>query len=221
MGVRLSSKLTMGLLLIALVTSILLTNIVLSGEELTVDTKVRALIISLFGESTQGFFSTITPLGDKIGVISVGILFLLWLWWKSRDYIGLAVGIVAVALGNELNKFLKATIGRPRPEMEYLDHVESLSFPSGHAMIAIILYTYIAYFSIKQLKKTAVKWIIGLAASVVIMLIGISRVVLQVHYPTDVIGGFAIGYIWIVLLLFVYEWVTMKMNVKKDRDISL
>lgn len=188
-----TSKIALGFGVIALLLSFLLTKAVLTGEDLLFDIYVESFLVSLFNDSTQPFFSTVTPLGDKAGVITVGVIFLLWLWWRTKDYAALATGGIAVAVGNELNKFLKNTIGRPRPELEHLDKVESLSFPSGHAMIAIILYTFIAYFSIKQINSLAWRWGVGVAAGVLIVLIGISRVILQVHYPTDVVGGFALA----------------------------
>ena len=139
-----------------------------------------------------------------IGIVA--LLVLLWMWLKKRDYIGMAVFVLAIALGNEVSKWMKELVGRERPMFDQIDVAESLSFPSGHAMVGFILYMLAAHFIAENVKSNGVKLATGLLAIVIVLLIGLSRIVLQVHFPTDVLGGFTIGAAWTILWILFYDW---------------
>lgn len=85
-------------------------------------------------------------------------------------------------------------------------HVDSLSFPSGHAMVGLVVYVFIAYLIIEEMKSMSRKRLVMLFAVVLLLLIGASRVILQVHYPSDVIAGFAYGYIWVFISILLYNY---------------
>ena len=80
--------------------------------------------------------------------------------------------------------------------LDQLDVAESLSFPSGHAMVGFILYMLAAHFLAENVKSNGVKLAIGFLAFVIVLLIRLSRIVLQAHFPTDVLGGYRIGAAW-------------------------
>ncbi|WP_244671091.1 MULTISPECIES: phosphatase PAP2 family protein [Bacillaceae] len=175
-----------------------------NGTSLDFDRYFSKYFTGLFSENTHPFFEVMDSLGDKAGVGIITLAFLLWLWLKYRNYEAMAAVVFAVAAGNEVNKWLKEAIGRPRPEQEHLVNVASLSFPSGHAMIGMILYTSIAYFIIIELKSRSAKWLTAIIAGIWIFLMGISRIVMGVHYPSDIAAGFAAGYIWVFISISLY-----------------
>lgn len=185
------------------------------GEPLPFDVLNQTWIDRIFGESAATFFGVITHLGSATGIGAVAIIFLIWLWWKKRNYSGMAMVVFAIALGNEANKLLKEVVGRPRPISENAEAWHDLSFPSGHAMVGFILYMLIAYFLMKEVKQTSTKWIIGIVAGIIVLLVGMSRNVLHVHYPSDVFGGFALGYLWTFLFIALYEVFGSRLNKKK------
>jgi membrane-associated phospholipid phosphatase len=162
-------------------------------------------VLSLVPDSLNPIFRAATELGDKQGIGIVGLLMLGWLLVKKRDFFGMGILALSVALGNEANKLLKNLIGRERPALEHMVEVNSLSFPSGHAMVGSILYLSIAYFLMKEYDSPPVRRWIALGAGSIILLIGASRVILNVHYPSDVIGGYAFGFIWTAFWLYAYE----------------
>lgn len=166
-------------------------------------------------ESTYPIFISLTELGDKKGIGLLALITVLWLWIKKKDFAGMAALVLAVALGNEVSKLLKDIIGRPRPDAEHLVDVISLSFPSGHAMIGFIFYSLVAFFLYKNAKTRAGKIIITVVACVLILLIGLSRIVLHVHYPSDIIGGYALGYIWVYFWILLYQNYGRVLNRKK------
>jgi undecaprenyl-diphosphatase len=179
---------------------------VTTSEVLWIDKAIASVFVTS-NDIVLDLFGNITKLGSKAGIGSVALLTLLVLWITKRDYTAMATVALAVALGNEVNKLLKDWIGRERPDLEHLDEVASLSFPSGHAMVGIILYMLIAYFLVKYIPSKNGKWIAAIACSIIILLLGISRIILHVHYPTDVIGGYTFGFIWAFLWMLIYEMV--------------
>lgn len=147
----------------------------------------------------------ITSLGNgAVLVMLVGIASVfLWLTHHRWSVYILLAGVIG---GKVLNNLLKNAFGRPRPDMiERIEQVSSLSFPSGHAMSSLIVYGSVAYLvgrlePAPRLRRTT--W----AFSVLIILgIGISRMYLGVHYPSDVLAGFLAGLAW---LAFVASGVT-------------
>jgi membrane-associated phospholipid phosphatase len=158
------------------------------------------------------FFLVLTEMGDKKGIGIVALLVLGWLLLIKRNFLGAAAIALSVAIGNEVNKLLKDLIARPRPELEHLGHVDSLSFPSGHAMVGLTFYFLIAYIALEEFKSSTVKKMIIFLVTLFLLLIGSSRIILQVHYPTDVIGGFAFGYIWVMVSLFIYNFFKKKLK---------
>lgn len=177
---------------------------VTNGQTLDFDRYLLKFFTGLFSESTHPFFEAMDNMGSKTGVGIITLAFLALLWLKYRNYEAMAAVVFAVAAGNEVNKWLKEAVGRPRPDQEHLVEVASLSFPSGHAMIGMILYTLLAYFIITELKKSSAKWITAIIAGIWIFLMGISRIVMGVHYPSDIAAGFAAGYIWVFISISLY-----------------
>jgi len=169
-------------------------------------------IFAYVPDSLNPFFLVLTELGDKKGIGIVALLVLGWLLLIRRNFLGAAAIALSVAIGNEVNKLLKDFIARPRPELEHLGHVDSLSFPSGHAMVGLVFYFFIAYIVIEELKSSTSKKFVIFLVTLLLLLIGASRIILQAHYPTDVIGGFAFGYIWVMLSLFIYNFFKKKLK---------
>jgi membrane-associated phospholipid phosphatase len=159
------------------------------------------------------FFLILTELGDKKGIGVVALIFLGWFLLIKRNLLGAAAIALSVAIGNEVNKLLKDLIARPRPEFDHLAHVDSLSFPSGHAMVGFIFYYFIAYLVLEDLKSSKAKRMVIILTALLLLLIGASRIILQVHYPTDVIGGFAFGYLWALASKDMYKF--FKKRLKK------
>lgn len=158
------------------------------------------------------FFLFLTELGDKKGIGIVALIVLGWLLLIKRNLLGAAAIALSVALGNEVNKLLKDLIARERPELDHLAHVDSLSFPSGHAMVGLIFYYFIAYLMLEDIKSAAARRMVIIYAVLLLLLIGASRIILQVHYPTDVIGGFAFGYIWVLPSIYIYNFFKKKLK---------
>jgi undecaprenyl-diphosphatase len=116
--------------------------------------------------------------------------------------------LAAVISGWLLQKGLKALIGRPRPiVVPHLMPVESTSFPSGHSMMsAIIFLTLGVILSRLELKHPRLRVYFMTVAFLLTGLVGLSRVYLGVHYPTDVLAGWTAGLVWAMLCSLVAQY---------------
>ena len=103
------------------------------------------------------------------------------------------VGIVA------LNFALKEIVQRPRPEGFRLIAETGYSFPSGHSMVAVAFYGFLIWLILRYEEDRILRWIWSLALFFVVIMIGISRVYLGVHYFSDVVAGYCVAAVWLVI----------------------
>lgn len=94
---------------------------------------------------------------------------------------------------------LKRIIARPRPIEHRLISESGYSFPSGHSMVSMAFYGFFIYLAYRKIKNPYVKTIVCVLLSIIIISIGLSRIYLGVHYPSDVIAGFCISISYLAL----------------------
>ncbi|MEO6006333.1 MAG: phosphatase PAP2 family protein [Opitutus sp.] len=144
----------------------------------------------------------ITSLGSMIVLAGLTILVVCFLALSRRFGAALFL-LIAAAGGQTVNATLKALYGRERPDpsLRWIE-IDSLSFPSGHATSSAVIYLSLAVLLARLATTTGQKlYFIG-AALFISFLVGLSRVYLGVHYPTDVVAGWAIGVAWAELCWF-------------------
>ena len=111
----------------------------------------------------------------------------------------LLVILLATAGGIALSYALKGHFARPRPELvPHLSIVSSSSFPSGHSMLAAVVYLTLAAMLARLVQRRTLKLYIVAVAAIIAFAVGVSRVLLGVHYPTDVAAGWAVGIAWAI-----------------------
>jgi undecaprenyl-diphosphatase len=137
----------------------------------------------------------LTALG---GTPVLGLVTLLALGWLglSRRWRAALLLLVTVPGGLVLNLVLKAAFDRPRPALvPHLVGVQTESFPSSHAMMAAVLYLTIGAMLARGAGRAQQAYVIGAAVGLA-LLVGVSRVWLGVHWPTDVLAGWCLGAAW-------------------------
>ena len=139
-----------------------------------------------------------TALGEPTVLIGAGFILALWLWWRNRARLAVALMSV-ILLGRGLSEVQKYGIGRGRPTLEpHLVVVQTPSFPSGHAASSMIFYLTL---TLALTSRGHWRWVAAASAVFLSLLIGTSRVMLGVHWPSDVVGGWAFGALWVLLTL--------------------
>lgn len=127
-------------------------------------------------------------------LIFLSIIVFVFLFYKKRTKEAF-VFVFGVGGGALIVEFLKQIIGRARPENSLI-LASGYSFPSGHALNSIVFFLLVAYFFKNNVKDKILKRIFLIACIVLPLIIGFSRIYLNVHWMSDVIAGFAIGVIW-------------------------
>ncbi len=155
--------------------------------------------------ATLNLFAVLTHLGDGVVLTGLGLAIALILMARQRR--GLAAAWIAALAGNALlNPLLKRIFERVRPLHDHgLVDAPGWSFPSGHASGAMVAYGMLAYLAVVTLPP---RWQMpaGMAAAAVIYTVGCSRVILQVHYASDVLAGYASGFVWLAVCVASAEW---------------
>jgi undecaprenyl-diphosphatase len=148
----------------------------------------------------------ITALGSSIVLLLVtsvvaGYLLLI------RKHHAMWLVIIASIGGQLVSSSLKAIVGRERPSVvPHLTDVTSASFPSGHSMISAVVYMTLGALLMRLTARRRQKVYIISVALVMMMLVGLSRIYLGVHYPTDVLGGWTAGLVWALLCWVVADY---------------
>ncbi|WP_155593242.1 phosphatase PAP2 family protein [Lysinibacillus cavernae] len=153
----------------------------------------------LFGNR---FIEVFHYIGEPKFVVTVAVVLMVYLAWKVKNYRGMLFVVLTFAAGNVLNQLLKKWVQRPRPEIE--DQLTSFSFPSGHAMTGILYLFTIAYIFAENNSKSR-KTVLWLGATILMVLIGLSRIAGARHFATDVLAGWSMGYTWFIICVIWYE----------------
>ena len=170
-------------------------------NELSVfDSTIYGYLRGLISEDMTDFMKLITSLGSGITLLIISLLGLCFLS-KNKKYSFsskmVALNLVIVWI---LNETFKIIFHRGRPDILRLVEAGGFSFPSGHSMVSISFYGFIAYLFYVNMRS---RWKYAIISffSVIIFLIGISRIYLGVHYASDVLAGFSAGLAWLAIFV--------------------
>ncbi len=141
-------------------------------------------------------------------IVTISLAILIWKhYWKEATI--LAFGSLGVLL--LVDDILKPFLGRRRPNLRLVEVSGSKSFPSGHATGNLFLYFYLSYLLSARFPKLT-PYIYG-TATIFLIIMGLSSIYVRAHWPTDIIAGYGIGYIWLTIALAL-----LKLSEKKYRS---
>ncbi|MEI5907033.1 phosphatase PAP2 family protein [Bacillus spongiae] len=200
---------------VLLVTFTIIANIV-KDTKVGLDTVLRQVFVVEPQTFIFELFSIITWFGSTPGVTIFLIVMFALLTIKYRDFSGAFLLVTLVILTNELNKFLKDFFQRERPSINSAIEAIGYSFPSGHAMTGLLAYGLATYLIVTKCKSLTTKYIIGFCGILMIILLGISRVILSAHYPTDIIAGHMMGMTLLIVAIYLNQWLS---NIVSNRRL--
>lgn len=160
----------------------------------------------------------VTPIAKFItnfgGAVFLSIATIALLLLIKNKKIGLSIfsNIVIITI---LNQLLKRILRRPRPTEFRIVEETGYSFPSGHSMVSLAFYGYLIYLIYRYIKNKYIKWSLIVLLSILICLIGISRIYLGVHYTSDVLGGFLLSISYLVVYISLIKNLKIK-NITKE-----
>lgn len=147
-----------------------------------------------------------TWLGSTPQVLVIAVTTMLFLFFALKHRKQLWLFIISCSGSVLLNILLKAKFSRQRPTLHRLIEETGYSFPSGHSMAAFTLYFTIAFLIWKHMPNTFSRILTILVSAFLIFVIGVSRIYLGVHFPSDVIGAYFISGCWSSLCIITYQY---------------
>ena len=175
------------------------------------DTYIYKIIYGLRNAFWDFIFINITKMGNITIILIIVIALLLKINRKNQEILSLTV--ILTVLSNQL---IKLIVKRPSPNHIRLIRQAGYSFPSGHSMISIAVYGFLLYYIQKKYKKKYSKVIISTILVLLIIMIGISRVYVGVHYPSDIVGGYFLS-IYILKMVIYFSQKNKGSLIKKVR----
>lgn len=192
------------ILLICVVIFIAIIEDIFEKETMTIDLLIYKIIVqNMRNDVLTSIFKVITNFGGAYCLILVATLSAIFIKNKKVAF-AVPTNLMIITA---LNLLLKNIVERPRPEGYRLITETGYSFPSGHSMISAAFYGLIIYFIWKNVKDKKIKYISCALLGILIVLIGISRIYLGVHYASDVIGGFTISIVYLIIFTSVFKMI--------------
>ncbi|WP_114782262.1 phosphatase PAP2 family protein [Botryobacter ruber] len=226
---RFSTTSFMGLPLTLLVTVFMLNMLLLSQltEEVVesngvimVDEHFTASIYSVRSEWLSSAFFLLTQLGGREAVFIVGAIITGVFLYRQRYVAILAFWLMAGGAGLSA-RYGKKIISRDRPADVAYYQERYFSFPSGHATTAASNYGFIGYLLFRHYRRRSYRNIVFWATSIIIGLVGFSRIYLGVHFLTDVLAGFLLGGMWLLIGISLMEVMSYRkaLGARNEEDV--
>lgn len=165
----------------------------------------------------------ITRIGDRQGQTYITIAIVIILFFARKWRTALWYGLTVLIGADFLNSFTKDIFQRIRPDqIEHLVVQDGYAYPSGHAMGSIILFGGLLFLIIRYMNASRnnlpiVKWAVSIFLLLLILAIGLSRIYLGVHYPSDVVGGYWLGLAWLCLSIGLLGYPLTEKEFKRKR----
>lgn len=186
------------LIILLIIITLIWTLLVVTNQFKVIDKYIYNLLISLKCDFFTNFFKVITFFGSVKFIVILNVLAIIYGIIKKNNKCFRIVFFSAYS--SFINSLLKVIVKRERPDISlWLVSENNFSFPSGHSMTSFVFYGIICYFIYNSKISLNNKIVIISLLGLLVILIGMSRIYLGVHYFSDVIGGFLWGFV--VLLL--------------------
>lgn len=197
-------------MLICLFTFSITAYLISTNQILQLDTSIREWFYSIRGNGINEVVIAITHMGNWRTIVAIVAFLLLLKNTRYKIGVPLALSSTATLL---IYKVLKMTFQRPRPDEIYRLITESgFSFPSGHSLNGIFVYGMFTFLINRNCEDKTVKVLANFTFTMLVIGIGLSRVFVGVHYPTDIIGGWTMGLAMLMVATIIYDEYMRKKN---------
>lgn len=191
-----------GLFVAGLYLFALITHEVIIEKEEEFDNKLIHFFAPYSAERFIRVMKVFTFFGSGKFLIPAYAVIVTYFLIKRQAIIGLNIAIIAIT-STVLSHIAKRIFQRGRPGLPLIDHLKTFSFPSSHALSSFIFCSILVYLVWRSSIGQAWKWVLSIFLFLFSITIGMSRIVLKMHYATDVLAGFCLGFIWAILSFYV------------------
>ena len=193
---------SLALFFLALSTFVYLVRKVFVHERTGFDEKAFKYIGGLVSPGTTTVMQIFSFIGSHKVLIPVNVALIAYFLLRRHRWYSVRVPSVAIS-SLLIMLVMKQFFGRPRPEIPLLEAARGLSFPSGHALTAVTFFGLMIYIAWRSARSGTLKWALVAFFFLMICGIGVSRVYLRVHYASDVVAGYCLGFLWLFISLTV------------------
>jgi undecaprenyl-diphosphatase len=205
----------LGLFVCALIAFILITRRIFYLHKTQFDFRVFNYLENHVSERNNEVMLFFTFLGTHMFLIPANVVLIIYFLIRKHKWYSIKIPAIALSsLG--LMFALKHLFNRERPDIPLLYEAKGLSFPSGHALMSVTFYGLLIYIVFKTFKNKPAKWTLITLLLFLILIIGFSRIYLRVHYTTDVLAGYCIGFLWLVFTV----WALNKLEKYSRRKLA-
>ena len=183
-----------------LVIFIILTILVITNHTTSFDDSIYNFLFNLRSNNLDTFMTTITKCGNVMTIV-VLLTILVFILKKDDGYLMLMNVVCTVGT----NQVLKHIIRRLRPDHLRLVTEKGYSYPSGHSMVSLALYGILIYIVQKNIKNKPLKITLTVLLTLLILFIGTSRIYVGVHYPSDVLAGYILSLVILIVVINYYN----------------
>ena len=183
----------------------MLSTVFVEKSQFPFDQKMIDVVRSFSSPIMDWFMIFITEIGSPVVMGLLLVIGMTWIIVKHKNFFGMLGYMISVAGAGLLNLLLKGAFERERPNFNRIVEADGFSFPSGHSMGSMVFFGFLGYLVIRSNCKPVTKIGWGILFSMIILFIGISRIYLGVHFPSDVLAGYTAGIIWLILCIAFLE----------------
>lgn len=205
-----------GLFLVTLLLFAIITHEVIIEKEAEFDNKLINFFAPYSAASFVRAMRFFTFFGSGKFLIPAYGLIVVYYLLRKQYVTSLHTAIIALT-STGLSQAAKRIFQRARPGEPLLEAVQTFSFPSGHAFSSFVFCSVLVYLVWRADIQPFWKWLCSILLFLFVMAVGMSRIVLKMHYPTDVLGGFCLAFLWVILSFFVLD----RIQSRRSRLINL
>lgn len=173
---------------------------VIIKNDLYIDEYVYSLIFKLKSSDMTNIIKIITNIGGTIIIVVVTMLSL-FIFRNKKINICIILNLLGIFILN--NVLIKNIIARDRPTGINIIEENGYSFPSGHTAISTVVYGYLIYLIYNYVSNKKLKYVLISILSIIILIVGLTRIYLGVHYTSDVLGGYLLGISYLIIFTYV------------------
>lgn len=183
----------------ALALFVFIARMVFIKDKATLDTKIFEYLSGYVSNLNTDVMQVLSFFGSHYFLIPANVVLILYfLFIRKERWYSIKVPVISLS-SLLLMSVLKQFFHRERPLVPLLQAAKGMSFPSGHSLMSATFYGLLIYLVWRNIKNPTARWLLTITLLLLIFFIGLSRIYLRVHYPTDVIAGFSLGFVWLVL----------------------